>query len=157
MYKRDSSSVGKAPVKATTLTNLWQAVLWPAGTFGHPRKMFLDFAKQSSTISKSVYYIFSFAHVLREDIVATRQWTLGKRFSLFLPWLWTFQNTSSTIKSVICSPELMPVIFVSHLYLHRLNIQQLWWIFYTILLKQAHLTNDQLALVPTQSKIQYSH
>ena len=73
MYKRGLSSVGKAPVKTTTLTNYWQAVLWPAQTFGHPRNMFLDFAKQFSTISKIVYYIFSLAHVLREDIVATQQ------------------------------------------------------------------------------------
>jgi hypothetical protein len=64
---RGSSSVGKAPAKTTTLTLTNQAVLWPAQTFGHPRNMFLDFANQSSTISKILYYILSSSHVLRKD------------------------------------------------------------------------------------------
>ena len=66
IYKRGSSSVGKAPVKITTLTN--QAVLWPAQMFGHPRNMFLDFVKKSSTISKILYYILFSAHVLRKGM-----------------------------------------------------------------------------------------
>ena len=64
IYRRDSSSVGKASVKTTTLMNL--AVLWPVQTFGHLRNMFLDFAKQSSTTSKISYHILLLAHVLRK-------------------------------------------------------------------------------------------
>ena len=48
----------------------YQAVfkLCPAQTFGHPRNMFLDFVKQSSTICEILYYIAFSAHVLREDM-----------------------------------------------------------------------------------------
>ena len=68
MYRRGSNSVGKAPVKTTTLTLTIQAVLWPAQTFGHPKNMFLHFAKPSSIISKILYYIsFSGSCSERED------------------------------------------------------------------------------------------
>ena len=73
IYKRGSSSVGKAPVPVKTTTLTYQAVLWPAQTFGHPRTMFLDFAKQSSTISKILYYILFLASCSDRRYSATQQ------------------------------------------------------------------------------------
>ena len=50
---------------------MYQALVFklcPAQTFGHPRNMFLDFVKQSSTICEILYYIVFSAHILREDM-----------------------------------------------------------------------------------------
>ena len=65
IYKKGLSSVGKILLKTTTLAN--QMALWPAQTFGHPRNMFLDSVKQSSSISKISCYILFSSHVLKRD------------------------------------------------------------------------------------------
>ena len=155
IYKRSSSWVGKVPVKTTTLTVQTVFKLWPAQTFGHPRNMFLDFAKQSSTISKILYYIVFSAHVLREDMCSYSATNLGK--ALFSIFALALNLPEHFFDDKVCHMFSSNDASFSYTFDHRLNIQQsLWWSLYTILLKQAHLTSDRLALVPTRSKIQYS-
>ena len=123
--------------------------------------MFLDFAKQSSTISKISYYIMFFGLMFWEKISCSYSAVnLGRAlFSVFalaldLPENFFDDKVCHTMfSSKWCLWPLCLMIYFDH----RPNIQRsLWWSFNTILLKQAHLTSDRLALVLTRSKIQYS-
>ena len=150
IYRRGSSSVGKISLKTTTLAI--QAVSWLAQTFGHPKNMFLDFAKASSTISKATLF-FLWAHVLRKEYSHSAV-NLGK--ALFPIFALALNLPEHFFDDKVCYVLLQTTgIRISHLD-HRLNIQQLWWSFYTILLKQAQLTNEPLVLALTRSKIVFS-